>query len=44
MKRIYWDGGNRGAIALAAVAVSQIALFSPVHAQAVTFLDLSGWR
>src|ERR1700733_1314569 len=42
MKRIYWDGGNRGAIVLAAVAVSQVALFSPVHAQAVTFLDLSG--
>ncbi len=42
MKRIYWDGGNRGAIALAALAMSQIALFSPVHAQAVTFLDLSG--
>ena len=42
MKRIYWDGGNRRGIALAVVAVSQIAPFSPVHAQAVTFLDLSG--
>jgi hypothetical protein len=41
MKRIYRSGLNR-AIALAAVAVSQMALFSPVHAQAVTFLDLSG--
>jgi fibronectin-binding autotransporter adhesin len=35
-------GGERSGIALGAVAVSQIALFSPVHAQAVTFLDLSG--
>jgi fibronectin-binding autotransporter adhesin len=41
MKRMYWLG-NRSAIALAAVAVSPIALFSPAHAQAVTFLDLSG--
>src|ERR1700721_3589060 len=42
MKRLYWDGGNRRGIAPAVVAVSQIAPFSPVHAQAVTFLDLSG--
>jgi fibronectin-binding autotransporter adhesin len=41
MKRIYRPGLNR-AIALAAAAVSQMALLSPVHAQAVTFLDLSG--
>jgi fibronectin-binding autotransporter adhesin len=41
MKRIYRSGLNR-AIALAAAAVSQMSLLSPVHAQAVTFLDLSG--
>src|SRR6202789_968187 len=41
MKPIHWLGLNR-AIALAAVAVSQMALLSPIHAQAVTFLDLSG--
>src|ERR1700691_3958302 len=35
-------GGNHGVKAVAAVAVWQVALFSPVHAQAVTFLDLSG--
>src|ERR1700679_2824238 len=41
MKPIHWLGLNR-AIALSAVAVSQMALLSPIHAQAVTFLDLSG--
>jgi len=35
-------GGSRSPIALAAVAVLPMALFSMVHAQAVTFLDLSG--